>query len=115
MQHREGREVDEFLAVVDAFDFDPRRQDSVVVNAIDFRFDPLNCGCALLSAAHEHDALHNIVVVVHACDAETRRVADNDRRHIANQHRIATGLGKHRTVQILERADQAHAAYDGRL
>jgi hypothetical protein len=94
-------------------DFDAGRQNATVVDAIDLCFDPLNCGCALLSAAHEHDALHDVVVVVRAGNAETRCISDNNRRHIANQHWIAASLGKHRTAQILERADQADTAHDG--
>ena len=41
------------------------------------------------AAAHQHDALDDVVVVVLAGDAEPRLVADRDSGDVADQHRGA--------------------------
>ena len=47
----------------------------------------LMVGMLSRAAAHEHDALHDVVVVVVAGDAEARQVADRAPGDVADQHR----------------------------
>ena len=75
VQHGAGRDVDQVLAVVDALDPHARRQDVRTVDPLDLPLDALDRRHALLAAPHQHDALDDVVVVVHAGDAEARLVA----------------------------------------
>ena len=49
----------------------------------------LMVGMLSRAAAHQHDALDDVVVVVVAGDAEPRQVADRDGGDVADQHRRA--------------------------
>ena len=69
----------------------------------------------LLAAAHQHDALHDVVVLVEAGDAEPRLLADRDSGDVLDQHRIAAALRHHGVAEVVDRADQADAAHHGRL
>ena len=69
-------DVDEVLAIVDALDAHAGRQDVRTVDALDFALDALDGRHALLAAAHQHDALHDVVVGILAGDAEARLVPD---------------------------------------
>src|SRR5262245_23480576 len=71
VQDRPRGDVDEILAVVDALDPDSRRQDAAV-DALDFLLDAPDRGRALLAAAHQNDALDDVVVLVDAGDAQPR-------------------------------------------
>ena len=70
---------------------------------------------ALLAAAHQHDALHDVVVLVEAGDAEPRLLADGDGGDVLDQHRIAAALRDHGVGEVVDRADQADAAHHGGL
>ena len=115
MQHGVGGDVDQVLAVVDALDPHARRQDAGIVDAGDELLDARDGRRALLVAAHQHDALHDVVVLVDAGDAEPRLFADRHGRDVLDQHRIAAGLRHHGVGEVLDRADQADAAHHGRL
>ena len=78
-------------------------------------FDPGNRRRTLLAAPHQHDALHDVVVLVEAGDPEPRLLADRYMRDVADQNRIAARLRHHGVVQIVDRADQAYAAHHGGL
>ena len=65
----------------------------------------------LLAAAHQHDALHDVVVLIEAGDAEPGFLADRDGGDILDQHRIAAALRHHGVGEIVDRADQADAAH----
>ena len=64
VQHGAGRDVDQVLAVVDALDVHAGRQDAGVVDAFDQLLDARDGRRALLAAPHQHDALHDVVVLV---------------------------------------------------
>src|SRR6266851_4562747 len=70
VQHGRGGDVDQILAVVDALDPDARRQDAGVVDRVDELLDAQNRRRTLLATAHQHDALHDVVVLIEAGDAE---------------------------------------------
>ncbi len=82
-QHGAGGDVDEIGAVVDRLDMNARRQDVGAVDVCDLCLNSADRGHALLAALHEHDALHDVVVIVLACDAEARLMADGDGRDVA--------------------------------
>ena len=111
VQHRGGGDVDQVLAVVDALDFHPRRQDAGVVDRGDQLLDARDGRRTLLAAAHQHDALHDVVVLIEAGDAEPRFLADGDGGDVLDQHRIAAALRHHGIGEIVDRADQADAAH----
>ncbi len=115
VQHGAGGDVDQLLAVVDALDLHAGRQDAGRIDALDLLVHALDRGHALLAAAHQHDALHDVVGLVLARDAEPRLVAHHDAGDILDQHRIAAALGEHGVAQILDRTDEADAAHDRRL
>ena len=54
------------------------------VDLLDFGLDAADRRHALLAAAHQHDALDDVVVVVLPDDAETRLVADDHGGDIAD-------------------------------
>ena len=115
VQHGVGGDVDQVLAVVDPLDLHARRQDRGIVDGGDQLLDAGNGRRTLLAAPHQHDALHDVVVLVEAGDAEPRLLADGDRGDVLDQHRIAAGLRHHGVVEVFDRADQADAAHHGGL
>jgi len=64
-----------------------------------------------LAPAHQHDALHDVVSVVLAGDAEPRLVADPDLGDVADAHRVAVRGSQHRGLDVVDRADQADPAH----
>ena len=86
-----------------------------MIDVVDQLFDPGDGRRTLLAAPHQHDALHDVVVLVEAGDAEPRLLADRDMRDVADQHRIAARLRHHGVVEVVDRADQADAAHHGGL
>ena len=63
-------------AVVVGLDVHPRRQEVVLADVVDALVDAVERRRRLAAVAHEHDALHDVGLVVVADDAEARRVAD---------------------------------------
>ena len=63
-------------AVVVRHDVHARRQEVVLADVVDALVDALERLERLAAVAHEHDALHDVGLVVVADDAEPRRVAD---------------------------------------
>src|SRR5215510_2161878 len=115
VEDRPSRDVDELLAIVDALDPHAGRKNVVMVDALDLLLDPPDGRHALLATAHQDDALHDIVVIVLAGNAETRLVPDDDLGDVLHQHGVAADLGQHGVVEIVERADEANAAHHRRL
>ena len=105
----------EVLAIVDALDAHARRKDGGIVDALDLALDLLDRRHALLAAAHQHDALDDVVVAVLAGDAQARLLPDGDRGDVLDQDRIAAALGEHGVAQVLDRANEADAAHHRRL
>ena len=63
-------------------------------------FDPGDGRRTLLAAPHQHDALHDVVVLVEAGDAEPRLLADRDMRDVAT----STGLPPDCDTMVLLRS-----------
>ena len=82
---------------------------------LDLLLDALDRGRTLLAAAHQHDALDDIVFRILAGDAEPRLMPHDDGRNIPHQHRVAVTLRQHRIVELLDRANEADTAHHGRL
>ncbi|MGY4471243.1 hypothetical protein ACVWWK_006952 [Bradyrhizobium sp. LB9.1b] len=110
-----GGELNQIPAVVDALDAHARRQDAGVVDGLNELVDALDGWRALLAAAHQDDALHDVVGIVEAGNAETRLLADGDGGDVLDQHRVAVGLRHHGVGEVVDRANQADAAHHGRL
>src|SRR5581483_10130622 len=115
VQDRVRGDVDQVLAVVDALDAHARRQHVRVVDALHLLMDALDGGRALLAAAHEDDALHDVVGLVLAGDAEPGTVTDGDGGDVAHQHRVAAALGQHGVAEVLHAADEPDATHHGDL
>src|SRR4029077_3958219 len=94
-EHRRGGGLDQVLAVIDAFDVHPRWQDRRMVDLFDQLLDPGDGRRALLAAAHQHDALDDIVVLVLARYTQSRLLADGDRRDVLDQDRRAAARRNH--------------------
>jgi hypothetical protein len=86
-----------------------------VVDPLDFALDAVDRRHALLAAAHQYDALDDIVVRILAGDAEARFMTDLDGCYVADQDRVASALGEHRVAQLIRRADEPDAADHCRL
>ena len=67
------------------------------------------------AAAHQHDALDDVVHVVVAGDAEPRQIADVTFATSPIDHRRALIAGDHRVADLVDRVDQPDAAHHGRL
>src|SRR3954469_15417999 len=78
VQHGVGGEFDQVAAVVDAFDAHAGRQDAGLVDGLNELVDALDGWRALLAAAHQDDALHDVVGLIEAGNAETWLLADGD-------------------------------------
>src|SRR6185369_2152318 len=89
VQHGVGGDVDQILAVVDPLDLHAGRQDRGIVDVVDQLLDPGNGRRTLFAAPHQHDALHDIVVLIEAGNAEPGLLAYRHLRDVADQHRIA--------------------------
>ena len=79
VQHGVGGDVDQVLAVVDPLDAARRAAGSLelLMEATEL-LDAGDGRRTLLAAPHQHDALHDVVVLVEAGDAEPRLLADGD-------------------------------------
>ena len=87
----------------------------LAVDPLDLLLDPLDRGHAFFAAPHQHNALHDVVVVVLAGDSKSRLIGYGDRRHIADDDRHAPDLGQHRIADFVERSNKSHAANDSDL
>ena len=74
------RQLHQLAAVVVRLDVHARRQQVVLADVVDALVDALERLQRVAAVAHEHDALHDVGLVVLADDAEARRVADSTRR-----------------------------------
>src|SRR5208283_203153 len=86
------------------------RQNAGSVDLVHFRFDALDRRHAFGAAAHEHDALHDVVHVVVAGDPEARQVPYGHFGHIADEHRHALVAGDQGAANLIRRMDETHAA-----
>ena len=87
VQHGVGGDVDQDAAVVDALDAHAGRQQVGAVDPVDLGLDQAQGLHGLGAAPHQHDALHDIVVIVVPGDAQPRFVADRDGGDVGHQHR----------------------------
>ena len=115
LQHGPGRGLDQVLAVIDALDMNPGRQDGRAVDPFDQLLHPRDRRRALLAAPHQHDALDDIVVLVLAGDAEPRLRADRHGGDVLDQDRRSVGRSDHGVGQRIDRPDQSDAAHHRRL
>src|SRR5205807_76976 len=115
VQHGAGGDVDQVAAVVDPLDLHTGRQQVGAVDTPDLALDAAQRRQGFGAPAHQHDAFDDIVVVVVTGNAEawleTHRyggnVGDQDRRSVAHHH--------HGAFDVVDRANLADAADDGRL
>ena len=77
--------------------------------------DPQNGRRAFLAAAHQHDALHDVVVLIETGNAEPRLLADRHGGDVLDQNGVAAALRHHGVGEIVDRTDQADAAHHGGL
>ena len=115
VQHGVGGDFDQVLAVINPLDAHAGRQH---VGIVDRRHQLLDAGDGrrtLLAAAHQHDALDDVVILVEPGDTEPRFGADIDGGDILDQHRIAAALRDHGVGEILDRMNEADAAHHGGL
>src|SRR5262245_30096871 len=110
-----GGQVNEVAAIVNAFDPHARRENSRRIDLLDFFFNATDRRQALLAASHQHDSLYDIVLLVPAGNSEARLVSNDDLRDITEKDRIAVCCRQHGVADIVHRANEADAAYDGRL
>ena len=115
VQHGVGGEVDEIAAVVDPLDAHARRQYAAGIDLLDLGFNPLDGGHAFGAAPHEHDALHDVVRLIRAGDAEARQIADGDLGHVADEHRCPLDVGDQGLADLLGGVDQPHPPHHRRL
>ena len=105
-------DVDQLPAVVDLLEPHPRRQYPGAVDLLDLGLDAADGGKALLPAAHQHDALDDVLVVVLPDDAETWLIADGHGGDVFDIDRGAVVRRQHRIAQIVHRVDQPDTAHD---
>ncbi len=67
---------------------------------------------ALFGAPHQHNALHNVVGVVLAGNAQAWLETDLCGCDILHQDGIASDLRQHRIVEVVDRSDEADTAHD---
>src|SRR5208283_2144871 len=115
VQHRMGRNVDEFAAIVNLLDADTRGKDARGIDLVDLGFDAANGWQAFLSAAHQHDALHNVVLVVITCYSEAWLIAHGYRGDVAEQHGKAIARRQHGAANLVHRMNQPDPAHHGCL
>ncbi len=90
VQHRTRSDVNQIGAIVDALDSHSDRQDTGAVDGIDLRLHTIDGWHALLTTAHQNDALNDVVRIrVLPGNTETRLVADLHSRNVPKQHRYA--------------------------
>ena len=112
LQDRLGRDVDQLLAVVDAFDPHAGRQNIAVVDTVNFLGHAFDGGHALFEAAHQHDALDDVVDVILAGNSQARLEPHLYGCHILDEDGIAADLRQHCIAQVVHRSDEADAAHD---
>ncbi len=115
VHHRAHRDRDQVAAVVERIDLDAGRQAAVAVDALDRRAHPRHHVHGALELLHQHDAEHDVVLVVAAGDAEARREADLIVRDVRQHHRQSALLAHHDIVDVADRAERADAAHVDRL
>src|SRR5207248_5246422 len=115
VQHRRGGEIDQILAVIDPLDVHAGRQDVGFIDGCDQLLDAQDRRRTLLAAAHQHDDLHDVVVVIQAGNSEPRFLADGYGGDILDQHRVAVALRDHGVGKIVHGTDQPDAAHHGGL
>src|SRR6202041_1213664 len=114
-QHSAGRDVDQIGTIVDALNAYAWREQAGGVDFIDFGLDPPNGGNALGAAAHQHDALNDVVVVIKAGNPEPRQMINAHLGNVRHVHRNAAGAGDHRAADIIDRMNQSDPAHHQRL
>src|SRR5262249_22503176 len=78
-------------------------------------FDALDGRSALLPAAHQNDALNDIVITIHARDAKPRFRSDFPGGDMADKTRKAAVLRQHRVLEVVLAANQTDPAHHRRL
>ena len=116
-----NRELGELAAIVIGNDLHARRQKIVFFDELELLLNSREHGIGLPAVAHQHDPLHDVVLVVVADHPEARRVAYRDVRDVADADGRAgieaVDLGslgdddvvdvRHRRAEVAEEADPA--------
>ena len=110
--HFLGRQADQAGAVVNALEAHAGRQNPRAIDLVHLRFDAMDGRRRLLAAAHEDDALNDVVVVVLPGDSEPRLIARFDGRHILDHDRTAVIGRQHGLLDVVDGLNQAYAAND---
>ena len=106
-----GRQLDEVGAVVHRFDVDARGQNAILPDVVHAFVNAANRLHRIAAVAHEHDALHDVGLVVLADDAQARRRAHADAGHVAHAHRHALGRADGNITNVLNGSDKANPAH----
>ena len=115
VQHGFNRNRHQIAAVVERLDVHPGRQRTVGIDTLDGGADALHHLHRAFELLHQHDAGDDVGGVVAARDTKLRHEADLNLRHIRQQDRHAALLGQDDVADVLERTDDADAAYVDRL
>ena len=110
LQHGVDGDLHEVAAVVVGLDLHPRRQHLGRLDVLDPLVDALQGRGRLAAVAHEHDALHDVVVVVLADHAEAGGVADVDGGDVADADGDALLLDDDDILDVVDRVAEGHAA-----
>lgn len=111
-EHLFGRQPDQFGTIIDAFEMHTGRQDSRSIDLVHLCFNAADGRRGLLAAAHQHNALHDVVVVVLAGDAEARREALLDVGDIAHERGGSARRRHYRVANGVHGLDERDPAYD---
>ncbi len=111
MHHRMRGDADQVRAVIDAFDMHAGRQNAGGVDLLHQRFHGVDSGQAFRAAAHQHDALHDVVGIVLAGDTQAGQVVHAHFGNIADAQRAIAVLRNHRVADFVHGVDQPDAAH----
>ncbi len=115
LEHRVRRELHQFAAVVVRDDVHAGRQDVVSADVVDAPVDAAEGRRRLAAVAHQHDALHDVGVVVVPDDPQAWRGANRDIGDVANPDGDAVGLVDDYVLDVVHVADEPDAAHRVRL
>src|SRR5581483_10419606 len=106
------RRGDELNAVIEGDDPKPRRQQVLLLDFGDLRFESLDHVPGVPAPQHQDDAGHDLPLAVQHGGPMANGVADLYLGHVADVHRGAADFLDHDVPNVLQRFDEADAAHD---